>query len=190
MVVRSGTKIELFMKRLFIVLTLVALSVCGAYAEDTIAAAVPDSVPVVADSTAVLPDSAVVANAIEEQVMPNLLDSMYGVQVIQDSTVARLLQAAILGGEEWIEITGYRVQVYSSNQQQTAKAEALRLENRLKDQLTQTVYVQYAPPFWKVRVGDFRTYEEAKEYKREVVQQFPNLVGNTYIVRDKIKVLK
>jgi hypothetical protein len=171
------------MKRLFIVLAVLTLFVRGVYAEDSIAAVVPDSVPVVADSMAV-------ADTIAEKVVPNLLDSMYGVQVIQDSTVARLLKAAIQGGEEWIEITGYRVQVYSSNQQQTAKTEALRLEGRLKDQLTQTVYVQYAPPFWKVRIGDFRTYEEAKEYKREVVQQFPNLVGNTYIVRDKIKVLK
>lgn len=155
----------------------------GVWAEDRIAVSAPDTVPAVADST-------LVADSIAEPVMPNLLDSLYGVQVLQDSTVARLLQAAIQGGEEWIEITGYRVQVYSSNQQQTAKAEALRIEERLKDKLTQTVYVQYVPPFWKVRVGDFRTYEEAKAYKHEVVQLFPGLVGNTYIVRDKIKVLK
>ena len=115
---------------------------------------------------------------------------MPGVQVIQDSALARILQVTISGNEEWIEVSGYRVQVYSSNQQQKAKAEALRLEDRLKDQLNQTVYVQYVPPFWKVRIGDFRTYDEAKEYKRQVVQQFPGLVGDTYIVRDQIKVLK
>jgi hypothetical protein len=89
-----------------------------------------------------------------------------------------------------VEIAGYRVQIYSSNQQQKAKTEALRLEEKLKDQLGQTVYVQYAPPFWKVRIGDFRTYEEAREYKKEVVRLFPELLGDTYIVRDQIKVLK
>ena len=120
---------------------------------------------------------------------PNLLDSMKGVEVVQDSMLARLLEVAMFGQRELIEIDGYRVQVYSSNQQQTAKAEALNLETTLKHKVTQTIYVTYLPPFWKVRIGDFRTYEEAREYKRTFVQYFPNLMGDTYIVRDKIKVL-
>lgn len=119
---------------------------------------------------------------------PNLLDSMPGVQVVQDSTVAELLETAMFGSRELVEIDGYRVQIYSSNQQQTAKSEALNLETRLKDKVNQTIYVTYLPPFWKVRIGDFRTYEEAREYKKLFVQLYPNMVGDTYIVRDKIKV--
>jgi len=41
-----------------------------------------------------------------------------------------------------------------------------------------------------VRIGDFRTYDEAKEYKKEFVTQFPDLMGDTYIVRDKIQVMQ
>ena len=119
---------------------------------------------------------------------PNLLDSLTGVQVVQDSAMAQLLENAFFGEQELIEIDGFRVQVYSSNQQQTAKAEALNLETTLKHKVTQTIYVTYLPPFWKVRIGDFRTYEEAREYKKSFVQSFPNLMGDTYIVRDKIKV--
>ena len=121
---------------------------------------------------------------------PNLLDSMPGVEVLQDSAVGALLQAAMQGNMELVEIDGYRVQIYSSNQQQTAKGEALDLEEKLQSQVNQTIYVQYIPPFWKVRIGDFRTYEEAKEYKKTFVQLFPDLTGDTYIVRDKIKVLQ
>ena len=121
---------------------------------------------------------------------PNLLEEMTGVEVIQDSAVTQLLDGAMNGAREWVEIDGYRVQVYSSNQQQSAKAEALDLEEKLKQKVNQTVYVQYLPPFWKVRIGDFRTYDEAKEYKKEFVQIFPDLIGDTYIVRDKIKVLQ
>ena len=36
------------------------------------------------------------------------------------------------GKHELVEIDGYRVQIYSSNQQQTAKGEALDLEAKLK----------------------------------------------------------
>ena len=104
--------------------------------------------------------------------------------------MAVLLDQAVHGKRELVEIDGYRVQIYSSNQQQVAKGEALDLEAKLKDKISQTIYVQYLPPFWKVRVGDFRTYDEAKEYKKLFVQQYPNLMGDTYIVRDKIQVMQ
>ncbi len=111
-----------------------------------------------------------------------------GVQVVQDSTVSVLLDEAVNGKKDLVEIDGYRVQIFSSNKQQTAKAAALEMEEQMKDQINQTMYVQYQSPFWKVRIGDFRTYDEAKEYKKKLVQQFPDLQGNTYIVRDKILV--
>ena len=104
--------------------------------------------------------------------------------------MAVLLDEAVNGKRELVEVDGYRVQIYSSNQQQTAKGEALDLETRLKNKISQTLYVQYLPPFWKVRIGDFRTYEEAKEYKKLFVQQYPDLMGDTYIVRDKIQVMQ
>ena len=123
-------------------------------------------------------------------ILLTVFDSLPGVQLIQDSTVAVLLEEAVNGKRELVEMDGYRVQVYSSNQQQTAKAEALELETKLKEKVNQTVYVQYLPPFWKVRLGDFRSYDEAREYKKQFVEQYPELMGDTYIVRDKIQVLQ
>lgn len=117
-----------------------------------------------------------------------VLNLFPGVQIVQDSTVAVLLEETITGKKELVEIDGYRVQIFSSNRQQTAKNEALELEEQIKEKVSQTVYVQYVAPFWKVRIGDFRTYDEAKEYKKIFVQQFPQMQGNTYIVRDKILV--
>jgi len=118
----------------------------------------------------------------------SVFDSIPGVQVLQDSTVSVLMEEAMYGKKELVTIDGFRVQIYSANNQQKSKAEALDLEMQLKDRISQTVYVQYQPPFWKVRLGDFRTYDEAIEYKKIFVQQFPHLRGDTYIVRDKIQV--
>ena len=123
-------------------------------------------------------------------ILLSIFDSLPGVQVLQDSAMRVLLDEAVNGKRELVERDGYRVQIYSSNQQQTAKAEALDLEARLKDKISQTVYVQYLPPFWKVRLGDFKTYDEAREYKKEFVTQYPDMMGDTYIVRDKIWVLE
>jgi len=123
-------------------------------------------------------------------ILLSIMDSLPGVQIIQDSAMVVLLDEAINGKRELVEAEGYRVQIYSSNRQQTAKGEALDLETKLKDKINQTLYVQYLPPFWKVRLGDFRTYDEAKEYKKLFVQQYPELMGDTYIVRDKILVMQ
>lgn len=158
------------MKRIILILV-VLLSSVRLWSEDTIIVTTP------------APDTVAV-------VRPNLLEEMKGVEVVQDSAVALLLDAAINGKRELVEIDGFRVQVYSSNQQQTAKMEALELEAKLKEKVTHTIYVQYLPPFWKVRLGDFRTYEEARDYKKLFVQLFPKMMGDTYIVRDKIKVIQ
>ena len=123
-------------------------------------------------------------------ILLSVLDVFPGVQVVQDSAMTVLLDEAINGKHEMVEIDGFRVQIYSSNRQQTAKGEALDLEEKLKNAINQSVYVQYLPPFWKVRLGDFRTYEEAREYKQQFVQAYPDLMGDTYIVRDKIMVLQ
>ena len=123
-------------------------------------------------------------------ILLSIIDSLPGVQIVQDSMMTVLLDEATNGKHELVEMDGYRVQIYSSNQQQTAKSEALELEQKLRNGISQSIYVQYLPPFWKVRIGDFRTYEEAKEYKKEFVTQFPALMGDTYIVRDKIQVMQ
>ena len=128
-------------------------------------------------------------DSIEIAQRPNILESMQDVEVLQDSAVALLLEG-VKGTLNWVEIDGYRVQVYSSNQQQYAKSEALDLESKLQERVSHTIYVQYIPPFWKVRIGDFRSYEDAKEYKKLFVQQYPEMLGDTYIVRDKVKVLQ
>lgn len=147
-------------------------------------------IPLLPDSGVVLPQDTIQELIPEPIVRPNLLDSMHGVEVVQDTAMAIVLESVMFGKRELVEIDGFRVQVYSSNQQQKAKTEALNLESSLKNKVNQTIYVVYLPPFWKVRVGDFRTYEEAREYKKQFVQLFPNLLGDTYIVRDKVKVMQ
>ena len=121
---------------------------------------------------------------------PYILDDMPLVRVQQDTLIEALLKEKIYGKSEQIEIDGFRVQIFSSNRQQTAKEEALVLEKKMTEALSTAVYVAYIAPFWKVRLGNFRTYEEANAFKVHLITQFPELQGDTYIVRDKIQVRK
>ena len=86
-------------------------------------------------------------------------------------------------------MNGYRLQVFSSNQQQSAKNRALLLQQDLSGQLKEPVYAISEPPFWKVRIGNFLTREEANNYRMTFIAQFPELQGSTYVVPDKIIVV-
>lgn len=88
------------------------------------------------------------------------------------------------------ELQGFRVQVFSSNAQRTAKDEAFSIEQRLVQAFpSHKVYVTYTSPFWKVRLGDFIDQESAKEFTEELLQKFPALRKDTYTVRERITVL-
>lgn len=115
------------------------------------------------------------------------------VNMHQDSAITRLIDDKIQGVEGGMqEVSGFRVQIYSSNSQQTAKVEAMNLEKKIlgEEDLDIKVHVIYTPPFWKVRLGDFRTRDEANLLKEEIVRRFPELQGDTYIVRDRVTIRK
>ena len=114
------------------------------------------------------------------------------VQIHQDSLITKLLEEKIAGAEgETHEISGFRVQIYSSNSQQTANAEAFELEKKILVFFNEAAATEiYTPPFWKVRLGDFRTRDEANHLKAEIIKRFPELQGDTYVVRDQITVKK
>lgn len=116
----------------------------------------------------------------------DILSDMPNVHVIQDSAITRLMhdkREGIVHGQ--IETTGWRVQVYSSNNQRVSKSEAESLAEQLNNQLDDPVYVVSQPPFWKVRVGNFLTKEEAMTALNELLIMFPNYRGVAYVVKDE-----
>lgn len=130
-------------------------------------------------------------SVVEQRVLrPLITEVMENVTVHQDSAITQLLDQRINGAAEIQEVPGYRVQIFSSNHQQTAKTDALTLEKMIQEEGQMPVYVLYTPPFWKVRLGNFQTMAEALEYKGIFIQQHPELQGDTYVVRDQIQVRK
>jgi hypothetical protein len=116
-----------------------------------------------------------------------ILDDMPNVLVCQDSAILRLVEGrSYVHLHEQMLVDGFRVQVYASNKPIVAKNEAHTLYEQLLQQVTQPVYVISEPPFWKVRLGNFYTRDEAQEYKLLINQLYPELRGSTYVVPDKV----
>lgn len=78
------------------------------------------------------------------------------------------------------QIDGFRVQIYSGSGIKS-KEEASEAQARfVKSYPDQKAYLIYNAPFWRVRVGDFRSRSEALALLQRVKGSF----GGSYVVRD------
>lgn len=76
---------------------------------------------------------------------------------------------------------GYRIQIFSGNKRQPAREAKARYINLRHKNKAHEIYQQ---PYFKVRVGDFRTKLEALKFQKELTSQFPNC----FIVKDEIDI--
>ena len=93
--------------------------------------------------------------------------------------------------EEKQKVVGYRVQVFSDNNQRTAKAQAEARQRNVSVQFPNwSVYRLYKSPLWRVRVGDFKTRGEAEFAMHELKKAFPSYASEMMVVVDNINVTK
>ena len=86
-----------------------------------------------------------------------------------------------------LKLEGYRIQLYMDKQQK-AKNEAKSLEQRVKQIYPElSTYVIYDSPNWRLRVGDFKSYEEADKFMRELRTDHKQLSREAIIVKDNIR---
>ena len=96
----------------------------------------------------------------------------------------------IINGRSYITTRGYRIQVYSGNNQRTSRGEATSLQQQIKGLFPYTESdTKFDAPFWKLHVGNFLTFEEASIMKRELLTVFPQKKNEIFIFEDDIRVL-
>ena len=82
---------------------------------------------------------------------------------------------------------GYRVQIFSDNNTRTAKNEARAKERQIMSRFPQyRSYVLFKAPYWRLRVGDFRSQSEAREAAEEIRRAFPSFSKEIRVVQDRI----
>lgn len=108
------------------------------------------------------------------------------VVVHQDSIMRTALEAQQVRGNE-TTMRGFRVQLFSSNNARTAREAAFKVEKTIREKLPHmAVYVTYTSPFWRVRVGNCPTHDDAQRLRQYLIEQLPQLSTETYIVPDQI----
>lgn len=122
--------------------------------------------------------------------------------VVQPDALNRLLVPVVAaetsqpsGDSENVEIVkpsrsaraGYRIMVFDDNNVRTAKSAAQARKSQVQSRFPQhRVYVVFDSPYWRVKVGDFRTRGEAEAVMAEIRAAFPGMSSSLRIVRDRI----
>lgn len=104
------------------------------------------------------------------------------VVVTQDAKIHYLVNKHIAINEEDKTIDGWRIQIYNSSGKE-AREEANDVREKFLNKYPDVkAYLIYQPPYFKIRVGDYRTKQDAYEVYVDMVKSFPV----SYLVPDKI----
>lgn len=79
-------------------------------------------------------------------------------------------------------IPGYRIQVINSTDRNSVFAAKTKVYQQFPELKP---YLMYQAPNYKLKVGNFKTQEEAEEYSKQLSKLFP---AGVYVIRDTIEV--
>jgi len=92
-----------------------------------------------------------------------------------------------LNGKTYISTRGYRIQVYSGNNQRTSKDEATSLQEEIKELYPDLESdIKFFSPVWKLFVGNFLTHQQAWSICRELRSAYPQMKNEIYVIEDDI----
>lgn len=106
-------------------------------------------------------------------------DTENNITVIKDSRIDPLIEKY----KSCLQITGYKIQIHSGSTRQPAKetrAKFVQLYNG--DDIKS--YEVYQQPYFKIRVGNFRTKLEALKFLKKIGNSFPG----SFIIQDEIDI--
>ncbi len=82
---------------------------------------------------------------------------------------------------------GFRILVFSGNNPRTAKNEATNRSQTVAAQFPEYAnYVSYDAPYWRLKVGDFRSYDEASGALSRLRAAMPACAREMRVVRERI----
>ena len=84
---------------------------------------------------------------------------------------------------------GYRIQAFDDNNPGTARQGAESRKRQMESRFPEwRSYVEFNSPYWRVKVGDFRSRSEVEAAIEEMRHAFPGLSSQLRIVRDRINI--
>lgn len=105
------------------------------------------------------------------------------VKIIQDSRIDSLVKKHISLNEKNMFIKGWRIQILfeSGNNSKNIALKTIEGFNEYFPDIP--AYLSFNEPYYKIRVGDYRSRLEAEYYLRKIIRKYPNAI---YVKENKI----
>ena len=104
------------------------------------------------------------------------------VQIIQDERIDTLLKKHIELNEQYPKIEGWRINIFFEAGNYS-KRMAIEAKSEFVNKFTDVpCYLIFQEPYYKVRIGDYRTRMEAEKFLKEIEHDYPN----AFVVQDEI----
>lgn len=98
-----------------------------------------------------------------------------------DADLNFLLEKNLEKSDKTDKVPGFRIQIISSN----SKSDVMKERDKVvKDFKHVKDYVTYDQPYYKLRMGDFRTRLEALKFLEEIAPLYPS----AFLVKDEVKI--
>ncbi len=116
------------------------------------------------------------------------------VTIYQSAAIRKLIgsasnKAAKENGTKYLIAEGYRIQIFSGNNQRSSKDEAFGKQQQINAKLPNlSTYVSYTAPFWRLRAGDFLSYEEAYGMMHKLIDSFPSFKKEIFIIKEDVRI--
>ncbi len=100
--------------------------------------------------------------------------------IFQDYGIDYLLDTQLNANKQSSGFEGFRVQIYKGSGPAGKKGALEAKSTFLSVYPNMSVYLEYSPPFWRVKAGDFRNKYEAVALQERIKNLFPSC----YVVKD------
>ena len=93
------------------------------------------------------------------------------------------------GDKSFLVMPGYRIQVFSGNNQRTSMNEAEDKKKQIENIFSDiTTHVIFTAPFWRLHAGDYLSYEEAFSMMCKLMEAFPAFKREIQVVKEDVKI--
>jgi len=110
------------------------------------------------------------------------IDTVNNSLIVQDARVDSLVKFHIKANEFDPAIEGWRIQIFFEAGNYS-KSQAIEAKSNFVNKYSNVpVYLIFQEPYYKVRIGDYRTKMEAEAFLKKISGSYPN----AFVVKDEI----
>lgn len=104
------------------------------------------------------------------------------VEIIQDERIGRLAEKHKALNERQSDIDGYRIQIFFDSGNNSKKKTSDAMQRFMEKYPDVKAYISFKEPYYRVRVGNFRSLIESEGFLKKIQADYPN----AFPVKEKI----